>query len=69
MKDLNKVIFAGFVVNYLRLVIKKVRDHCHISRKYRGAAHWSCIINLKISKKIPVLFHNLKGYDSYLIFK
>ena len=69
MKDLNKVIFAGFLVNYLRLVMKKVRDHYHISGKYRGAAHWSCIINLKISKKIPVLFHNLKGYDSYLIFK
>ena len=47
----------------------KVRDHCHISRKYRGAAHWSCNINLKISKKIPVVFHNLKGYDSHLIFK
>ena len=30
----------------------KVRDHCHITGKYRGAAHWSCNINLKISKKI-----------------
>ena len=29
----------------------KVRDHCHITGKYRGAAHWSCNINLKISKK------------------
>ena len=48
---------------------KKVRDNCHISGKYRGAAHWSCNINLKISKKIPVIFHNLKGYDSHLIFK
>ena len=48
---------------------EKVRDHCHISGKYRGAAHWSCNIDLKISKKIPVIFHNLKGYDSQLIFK
>ena len=47
----------------------KVRDHCHISRKYRGAGHWSCNINLKITKKVPVIFHNLKGYDSHLIFK
>ena len=30
----------------------KVRDHCHITGKYKGAAHWSCNINLKISKKI-----------------
>ena len=47
----------------------KVRDHCHITGKYRGAAHCSCNINLKISKKIPVIFHILKGYDSHLIFK
>ena len=48
---------------------KKVRDHCHISGKHRGTAHCSCNINLKISKKIPVIFNNLKGYDSYLILK
>ena len=47
----------------------KVRDHCHISGKYRGAAHWRCNINLKISKNVPVIFHNLKGYDIHLIFK
>ena len=47
----------------------KVRDHCHITGRYRGAAHWSCNINLKITKKVPVIFHNLKGYDSHLIFK
>ena len=46
----------------------KVRDHCHITGKYRGAAHYLCNINLKITKKIPVMFHNLKGYDSHLIF-
>ena len=47
----------------------KVRDHCHITGKYRGAAHWSCNINLKVSKKLVVIFHNSKGYDSHLIFK
>ena len=48
---------------------EKVRDHCHISGKYRVVAHWSCNINLKISKKVPVIFHILKGYDIHLIFK
>ena len=47
----------------------KVRDHCHITGKYRGHAHWSCNINLKLSKKLVVIFHNLRGYDSHLIFK
>ena len=28
----------------------KVRVHCHITGKYRGAGHWNCNINLKISK-------------------
>ena len=47
----------------------KVRDHCHTTGKYRGAAHWTCNVNLNLSKKIPVIFHNLRGYDSHLITK
>ena len=46
-----------------------MRDHCHITVKYRGVAHWSCNINLKLTKKIPVIFHNLRGYGSHLIIK
>ena len=40
-----------------------------MTRKYRGAAHWSCNLNLRWTKKIPVIFHNLRGYDSHLIIK
>ena len=47
----------------------RVRDHCHITGKYRGCAHWSCNINLKTSKKLVVIFHDLRSYDSHLIFK
>ena len=47
----------------------KVRNDCHVTGKYRGAAHWSCNINLKLTKKVPVIFHNLRGYDSHLIIK
>ena len=43
---------------------EKVRGHCHITGKYRGAAHFSCNDNLKLSKKVPVIFQNLRGYDS-----
>ena len=48
-----------------------VRDYCHITGKYRGVAHWSCNVNLKLSKskKVPVIFHNLRGYEIHLIIK
>ena len=49
--------------------ILKVRDHCHFTGKYRGAAHNEC--NLKCRKPLflPVIFHNLQGYDSHLFIK
>ena len=50
----------------------KVRDHCHFTGEYRGAAHKFCNLKLKIKlgkTKIPVIFHNLKGYDSHLIMQ
>ena len=46
----------------------KVRDHCHVTGKFRGAAYESCNLNFKVTKKVPVIFHNLRGYDSHLIF-
>ena len=47
----------------------KVRDHCHVTGKYRGAAHTICNLNFKLTDKIPVVFHNLKGYDSHFIMQ
>ena len=47
----------------------KVRDHCHITGKYRGSAHRVCNINLKLNHKILIVFHNLKNYDSHLIMQ
>ena len=45
----------------------KVRGHDHVTDKYRGSAHGDCNINLKLTKKISVIFHNLRGCDSHLI--
>ncbi|CAH3150415.1 unnamed protein product [Pocillopora meandrina] len=50
----------------------KVRDHCHITGKYRGSAHQECNLQLRLNPeevKIPVIFHNLRGYDSHFIMQ
>ncbi len=53
-----------------------VRDHCHLTGAYRGAAHNDCNLKLQFRSDkrnqsffIPVIFHNLKGYDSHFIIK
>ena len=44
------------------------KDHCHITGRYRGAAHNNCNVKLYINPKttpIPIVFHNLRGYDAH----
>ena len=50
----------------------RVRDHCHITGKYRGSTHQECNLKLRVNSeeiKIPVIFHNLRGYDSHFIMQ
>ena len=47
----------------------KVRDHCHFTGQYRGAAHNKCNLMCKKPKILPVIFHNLQGYDAHLFIK
>ena len=51
------------------MVIQKVRNHCHITRKYRVSSHRDCNINFKSNHKIPIVFHNLKNYNFNLIMQ
>ena len=47
----------------------KVRDHCHYSGKYRGAAYNICNLRYKVPKEIPIVFHNGSTYDYHFIIK
>ncbi len=51
------------------IIAKKCRDHCHITGKYRGAACDKCNLRMRVPMFVPVLFHNLEGYDSHLFVK
>ena len=60
---------ATYMTNLLRVT---VRDHCYITGKYRGAAHTACNLKLRLNPKtttIPVVFHNLRGYDTRLLMQ
>ena len=49
----------------------KVRDHCHLTGKYRGPAHSKCNINVTQDRStfIPFISHNYSSYDSHMFFK
>ena len=47
----------------------KVKDHCHLTGTYRGAAHNKCKFYFFCNRFLPVVMHHLKGYDSHLIIK
>ncbi|XP_022777982.1 uncharacterized protein LOC111319486 [Stylophora pistillata] len=48
---------------------KKVRDHCHYTGKFRGAAYNSCNLRFRRPKFTPVIFHNLANYDAHLFVR
>ena len=71
MKMQKSVIFVKKKIEnkYLKdKKYRKVRDHCHYTEEYRGAAHHSiCNLKYSIPKRIRIVFHNGSSYDYHLI--
>ena len=49
-------------------LLKQFLKNMNIAKSCRGAAHESCNLNIQLTKKVTVIFHNLRSYDSHLIF-
>ena len=60
----NKPFYKYKKNNYI-----KVRDHCHYTGKYRGAAHKTCNLMYNTPREIPAVFHNGSSYDYHFIIK
>ena len=70
MKKIKEIII---IVDFVKKTIEsvKVRDHCHLTAKYRGPAQNKCIINViqALNSLVPFVFHNFSNCDSHLFFK
>ena len=69
MQKVCSICKKKFSINYNNKKYHKVKDHCHYTGKYRGAAHDICNLIYKIPKEIPAVFHNGYTYDYHFIIK
>ena len=69
MKNLRTLLNVGSVNKDYIDTDDKVRDHCHVTGKCRAFGHRYCNNNVKLNHKIPLVFHNLKNYDSHFIMR
>ena len=46
---------------------KKVKDHCHYTGKFKGAAHSKCNLNYKVPKDVPIIINNATSDTHFII--
>ena len=63
-QNYHRFPFRFFLYFSIYLFIFQKSNSCWIC-KFRGAAHWNCNINFQLTRKVPLIFHNLRGYDSH----
>lgn len=68
-QSFNSSMFCHICTHPFDDEVTKVRDHCHLTGRYRGAAHANCNLNFQIPRFIPVFFHNLGNYDAHVFIK
>ena len=68
-KKVCHICRKGFSIDDTSKKYHKIKDHCHYTGKYRGAAHDIWNLKYKTPKEIPVVFHNGSTYDYHLIIK
>ena len=72
MTSQDEVIYNNWHICWIckqELNTDKLRDHCHVTGKFRGAAHNKYNLKLIIPRNLPIIFHNLQGYDGHITFK
>ena len=68
----DELVYDNFTLCHIcneELGEDRVRDHCHLSGKFRGAAHEVCNLKYKVLTFFPDVFHNVSGYDSHLFIR
>ena len=68
-REFNKATKCHICFKEFQEFNPKVRDHCHYTGQYRGPAHRNCNLRYKIPSYIPIVFHNLSGYDAHLFIR
>ena len=69
MQKVCHVYKKVFSTDYNNKKYHKVKDLCHYTGEYRGAAHDICNLGYKTPKEIPAVFHNGSTYDYHFIIK